>query len=505
MENVYEVVSSFYWEEPDMEEIVPRREVERFLRKRAWQGDSAAILLDTWYQVQALFEYVLTIFPIELDEMTADEYSRAIQYIEQQTDEPITMDEAVDLFDAWHSFYTHLLEAGLIDSIDALTMAREKMTGGDDLTYLETVSLSDKINAMQRELAFADREPAEFNQFLAKMVDGLLLKMSAFFQQNQFARDFERALYLYAGPFLDIVTEKDPAFWIGFWDYFLFDYHLIQSDRTPIALFDAELYEMLNIEEQRVFNDMKEVRFSVFYVKGSLDNGWAECIDLFTNEIFSLPKTELGNHESFDKYLYYGHIRINGAVMVNHIVAIEVSSAMRRRIKSEVLNQLDLFRRSHPSSSLTDFLSRHAVAVRHLMDILSSMRNVAVMSSAHLTDTPIAVSDKMISLDTAKQIDRLVPAFSLYDKRQMGKMCADYQSLAERSLTIDDSTIIAMAGVFLELNQSQLMRLPSVTTMDVDWTEIDKKQRIIKDELSISRFDARYLNEEGFIFSLFIL
>ena len=36
MENVYEVVSSFYWEEPDLEEIVPRREIERFLRKRAW-------------------------------------------------------------------------------------------------------------------------------------------------------------------------------------------------------------------------------------------------------------------------------------------------------------------------------------------------------------------------------------------------------------------------------------------------------------------------------------
>ena len=109
MENVYEVVSSFYWEEPDLEEIVPRREIERFLRKHAWQGDSEYDLLDTWYQVQVLLEYMLTISLTDFDEMTADEYSRAIQYIEQQTDEPITLEEASDLFEAWHSFYEHLL------------------------------------------------------------------------------------------------------------------------------------------------------------------------------------------------------------------------------------------------------------------------------------------------------------------------------------------------------------------------------------------------------------
>ncbi|MBQ2113885.1 MAG: hypothetical protein II195_02195, partial [Selenomonadales bacterium] len=236
MENVYEVVSSFYWEEPDLEEIVPRREIERFLRKHAWQGDSEYDLLDTWYQVQVLLEYMLTISLTDFDEMTADEYSRAIQYIEQQTDEPITLDEASDLFEAWHSFYEHLLDVKLIESIDALEEAQRRMTGSDELTYLETISLTDKINSMQGELVHADSEPPEFNQFLAKMVDGLLLKMSAFFQQQQFIKDFERALYFYTGPFLDVVMKKDAAFWYGFWDYFLFDYRLIQSDRTPIML-----------------------------------------------------------------------------------------------------------------------------------------------------------------------------------------------------------------------------------------------------------------------------
>ncbi|MBQ2245923.1 MAG: hypothetical protein II324_02585 [Selenomonadales bacterium] len=505
MENVYEVVSSFYWEEPDLEEIVPRREIERFLRKHAWQGDSEYDLLDTWYQVQVLLEYMLTISLTDFDEMTADEYSRAIQYIEQQTDEPITLDEASDLFEAWHSFYEHLLDVKLIESIDALEEAQSRMTGSDELTYLETISLTDKINSMQGELVHADSEPPEFNQFLAKMVDGLLLKMSAFFQQQQFIKDFERALYFYTGPFLDVVMKKDAAFWYGFWDYFLFDYRLIQSDRTPVMLFDAEMYDMLNIEEQRVMNDLKKVRFTVFYVKGSLDNGWAECVDLFTDETFALPKSELRSADSFDKKVYYGHIRTNGVVLVNHIVAIEASAAVRRRIKSEVLNQLALFRCSHPDATLSEFFSRHGCAVRHLMDILVSMRNVSVMSSAHLSVMQSVDRDNAISLRLAKEIEAVVPTLSLYDKRQIGKMCTDYLARECHSLAIDAVTITAMVGVYLELNHDQLMKLRSVVMAEVDQEEVERRQSIIKEELSIVRFDARYLSEEGFIFSLFIL
>ena len=505
MENVYEVVSSFYWEEPDLEEIVPRREIERFLRKHAWQGDSEYDLLDTWYQVQVLLEYMLTISLTDFDEMTADEYSRAIQYIEQQTDEPITLDEASDLFEAWHSFYEHLLDVKLIESIDALEEAQRRMTGSDELTYLETISLTDKINSMQGELVHADSEPPEFNQFLAKMVDGLLLKMSAFFQQQQFIKDFERALYFYTGPFLDVVMKKDAAFWYGFWDYFLFDYRLIQSDRTPVMLFDAEMYDMLNIEEQRVMNDLKKVRFTVFYVKGSLDNGWAECVDLFTDETFALPKSELRSADSFDKKVYYGHIRINGVVLVNHIVAVEASAAVRRRIKSEVLNQLALFRCSHPDATLSEFFSRHGCAVRHLMDILVSMRNVSVMSSAHLSVMQSVDRDNAISLRLAKEIEAVVPTLSLYDKRQIGKMCTDYLARECHSLAIDAVTITAMVGVYLELNHDQLMKLRSVVMAEVDQEEVERRQSIIKEELSIVRFDARYLSEEGFIFSLFIL
>lgn len=505
MENVYEVVSSFYWEEPDLEEIVPRREVERFLRKRAWQGDSEYELLDLWYQVQVLLEYKIMSGVYDLDDMTVDEYSRVIQYIEQQTDEPITVEEANEFFEAWHSFYEHLLDVKLIESIDVLEEAQRRMTGSDEVTYVDNISFTDKLKSSQMELLCVECESTEYNQFLVKTVDGLLLKMSAFFQQQQFIKDFERALYFYTGPFLDVVMKKDAAFWYGFWDYFLFDYHLIQSDKTPIMLFDAEMYDMLDIEEQRIMNDLKEARFTVFYVKGSVDNGWAECADLFTEEEFVLPKSELGNADSFDKKVYYGHVRNNGVVLVNHIVVVDASNAVRRRIKYEVLNQLALFRCSHPDATLGDFFSRHGCAVRHLIDILVSMRNVSVMSSSHLSAMQNVGSDNTISLQLAKEIEAVVPTLSLYDKRQIGKMCADYLSRDHRSFAIDAATITAMVGAYLELNHSQLMRIRSVIESEADWKEVEQMQNVIKEELSIVRFDARYLNEEGFIFSLFIL
>lgn len=504
MENVYDVVASFYWEEPDLEEIVPRKEVERFLRKCAWQGESAGVLLDTWFQVQSLLDYVLTIPQITLDEMTADEYSRAIQYIGEQTDEEVTLEEAIELFAVWHAFYEHLASVHLITSLDALEMAQERMTAGDTIHYVEPVSFTDKVNMMQGDLAYADTEPAEFNQFLGQLAEGLLLKMSAFFQQKDFARDMERALYLYAGPFLDLVTEKDDNFWQGFWDYFIFDYHLLKNDRTPIAFFGEKMYAMLDVEEQRIFSDWKEMRFIVFEVVRITPDDWVICQDLLGDETFSLPKSVVGRRESYDDRIFYGHIRLNGVAMVNHITVVEATAALRRRIKSEVLNQLTLFRRSYPSATLDDYVLRHAAAVRHLIDILCQMRTVSVMSSMR-TSEGRAVGDHTISLALAKDIDALAGKLSLYDKRLISKMCADYQSLAKPSLILDESALVAMVGVFLALNHNRFITLQEAVTIAFDQSEIEVKQAIIKRELAITRFDARYLNEEGTIYSLFIL
>lgn len=504
MENVYDVVASFYWEEPDMEDIVSRKEVERFLRKRAWNGESAGVLLDTWFQLQALFDYVLTIPSMTLDDMTADEYSRAIQYIGDQTDDPVTLEEAVDLFEVWHDFYKQLAEDNLIASLDALETAQMRMTAGEEIDYVEPVSFTDKVNMMQADLAYADPEPAEFNQFLGQLAEGLLLKMSAFFQQKEFSRDMERALYLYAGPYLDIVTDKDANFWQGFWDYFIFDYHLIKTDRTPITFFGEKMYNILDVEEQRLYSDWKEMRLTVFDVVRSSADDWVTCRDLFTEETFSLPKSVVGRRESYDDRLFYGHIRINGVVMVNHIVAVEATEAVRRRIKSETLNQLSLFRHSHPSARLDDFFSRHAASVRHLIDILCQMRTLSAMSSMRSGDAR-TVGEQTISLALAKDIDAIVPTLSLYDKRQLSKMCADYQSLAKPSLILDRTALIAMVCVFLTLNHSRFVTLQEAITGDFEQADITAKQTIIEDELSIERFDARYLNEEGFIYSLFIL
>lgn len=504
MENVYDIVSSFYWEEPDMEEIVARREVERFLRKRAWQGESAGALLDTWFQMQSLFEYVLTLAPITLDELTADEYSRAIQYIGDQTDDPVTIEEAIDIFEVWHAFYEQLANDKLIDSLDALEMAQMRMTEGAEIGYVEPVSFTDKVNLMQADLAYADPEPAEFNQFLGHLAEGLLLKMSAFFQGKEFSRDLERALYLYAGPFLDIVTEKDANFWQGFWDFFLFDYHLIKTDRTPIALFGEKMYEVLDVEEQRIYSDWEKMRFSLFEVIRVQADDWVVCQDLFTDETFALPKSIVGRRESYEDCLFYGHIRINGIAMVNHVVRVEATPALRRRIRSEIFHQLHLFQCAYPEAELDDLFLRHAASVRHLVDILCQMRTVTVMSSTRLAEMR-TVGEGMLTLALAKEIDALVPMLSLYDKRQLGKMCSDYQSLKKPSLILDKTALIAMVGGFLSLNHSRFITLNDVMTEDIDRAEIEERQKLIEQELGIQKFDARYLNEEGFIYSLFIL
>ena len=60
-----------------------------------------------------------------------------------------------------------------------------------------------------------------------------------FFQKEEFDTDFQHSLVLYeqALGILELEEECGEDFWRGYWDYFLFDYHLLEEDVTPLELF----------------------------------------------------------------------------------------------------------------------------------------------------------------------------------------------------------------------------------------------------------------------------
>lgn len=64
---------------------------------------------------------------------------------------------------------------------------------------------------------------------------GLMEEIHQFFQKEEFDTDFQHSLVLYeqALGILELEEECGEDFWRGYWDYFLFDYHLLEEDVTP--------------------------------------------------------------------------------------------------------------------------------------------------------------------------------------------------------------------------------------------------------------------------------
>lgn len=79
---------------------------------------------------------------------------------------------------------------------------------------------------------------------LDSLMDGLLARIDAFYHQDKYGNDLERATHLFCGPdgetgdiLHHLPEETAEETWMTFWDYFLFDYHLLDSDEIPLQHF----------------------------------------------------------------------------------------------------------------------------------------------------------------------------------------------------------------------------------------------------------------------------
>jgi len=95
--------------------------------------------------------------------------------------------------------------------------------------------------------------PPETLQRLNKMLDELLHRIDDYYKKPAFRRDMDRAIMMYAGPDYDgqeaPSEEERRGFWFGFWDFFLFDYHLIVSDASPLRYYYEQEREKLSTSE----------------------------------------------------------------------------------------------------------------------------------------------------------------------------------------------------------------------------------------------------------------
>lgn len=506
MGNVYSLVECFYEENHDAELIVPREAVEAYLRRNAWHGAEDGDLKRIWSMISLLIAYVDQLELYSLASLTVYDYQEIIyRYSDSWQDFSLTEPDVNKLLDAVETFYAYLYRTRKGDDYrPGLKLAREALYEGDYF-FLPARRDGDEFYC---SLEHMEEVPTETLQRLNKMLDDLLHRVDDYYKQPPFRQDMDRAVVMYAGPEYDgsegMSPDEQHDFWFGFWDFFLFDYHLIGSDAVPLRYYYEHERDKLSASEQDILRDLLRSRFTVFRIE-SVGEDFVRCRDFFTEEIFELPVPELalGNYKNC---LLYGHIHSHGVMLLNYITSLQVSPKLQKRVREVILRQFELFKFQNPQAEIRDFFARNAGVVRHTLHILVSYAQLNVIKSHSvmqpLPDNPEVAARFAADIGMLKRVGKHV-GFSQFAIRLLVKFFTDYVTVAAVKAT-DDILLTALIMKFSQLNgvnlsdQSEIYEL-----LGIDSGQVWACMKQIHDMLDCELFDPRYLTEEAFIKSLY--
>lgn len=506
MGNVYSLVEEFYEENTAAGQIVPQDAVEAYLRRNAWHGADDDELKRIWSVIRLLVTYVDQLDLYSLGSLTVYDYQEIIyRYANDRADFMLAEADINKFFSATEKFYEYLQRTGNAEDYrQGLTAAKESLYEGGYF-FLPDRRDGDEFYS---SLEHMEEVPPETLQRLNKMLDGLLHRIDDYYKNQVFQRDMDRAVVMYAGPDYDgqeSLSEEDKrGFWFGFWDFFLFDYHLIVSDDTPLRYYYEHERDKLSTSEQDILRDLLRSRFTVFCIE-AVGEDFVSCRDFFTGENFELPVPELalGNYKHC---ILYGHIHSHGVMLLNYITSLTASPKLQRRMRDVILRQFEWFKIQHAEAEIKDFFARNAGVVRHTLQILASYAQLNVLKSRHVTqslpDNPEAADLFAADIDLLRRVAKHV-GFSKFEIGLLVKFFTDYVTVASVEKT-DDVLITALLLKFAQINgvdlstQSEIFEL-----LGIDSKKVQTCMAEIQGTLDCEVFDPRYLTEEAFIKSLY--
>ncbi|MBP2639911.1 MAG: hypothetical protein H6Q66_862 [Firmicutes bacterium] len=513
MKNVYDEVQVFYNGEINWEPLIQQDWVEGLLRQKAWQGANDEELRDIWQNLRCFIIYLAHSEHDNLDEITCREYSLVIEWLAGCVPGfQATLKTISHFFEVLLAFYQFLQNKKMLHGIDELERAIRLLTAGKKIDAINSMPLEKK------ELRFLDNDLnkafgktcsngyVESKQDPQEAIERLMVRLGSYFQQDQFNDDFRRALLLYTGPCDKIPDEEQEEFWLGFWDYFLLDYHLLANDKKALVYFHETNEKNLTSEEQRILNEMLNVRFIVFYVERILNQQWIECVNLFSGEKFQLPCPAI-DYKKIKKMIFFGHVFLRDTMLINYVTSVETSLNLRRRIRQEVLRQKAIFMIQYPEASWPDFFNRHSLLVRHTIDMLVTTAKVNVTPFEQMgRDFPSVIETCIPDNHVQKSFSKSMPeyGFSFHDIQLAQKLWHDFSQITEISVRKPDAWAAAILYIYSRINSPHGIPAEELAQdFHTSAASIYNNKTKVYKTLQLKRYDPRYLNEEGFIFLLF--
>ena len=507
MENVYALVKRFYLAHGRANIFVARTLVERYLRAAAWRGRSNEDLCTDWYCI----EDFLTVIQRRDDSLARlfiriDYLALFFRYADAHIDRRPLKRHAEDYFSRMRAFLTYLEDTGDYDiDIGELDADLEMFYITGRFRLPERV-MWEEIEGLTIEDIEED-ERIEMEELNIQLND-LLHRIGEYFRCPAYQLDIGRAATIYTGGLYDMneyehaSEEEKETFWLRFWDYFFFDYHLIATDETPIAHYSEHMWKKLSYDDREIIGDLLAARFAVLAVTEEYDDH-VVCRDILRDEEVVLPHPDIPG--SLSKSILFGHICDEGMMMLNYITAIPASKRLQKRIGDTIRREYKLFRMQAHEATMDDFLEREAALVRHTIHVLSTLAQLDVLPRRLLPAAIPRTIDPHVCAEElgALQIIADKIGFSRHSQVLMCELFLDYaQSDLARAQTAE--TLTATIFLFAEINDIDLSPITELYhVLGSDQKTVHAALARMRTALRCVTYDPRYLGEEGFVTMLY--
>lgn len=504
MENVYDIIADFYEHDENWNMLLRQEYAEGFIRREAWKGVNNAKLQREWEQLMMLCLY-LGYAETFLGDMSDDDFVDAIAWCGRNiSDFKISYENAKMFLQTCGRLFVYLKGKNAISSAVAPQLAAERLLGED--TTLRIIDEDGEFLPGEelRDQFVTPNAPAKIFLNIGDMLQDLLDELHFYFQKNEFNLDLERALFLYHGIFPEEQSEEaaeSDEFWQCFWDYFLFDYHLLDDDKTPLAHF----YEHGSFTNKELVEELMKARLAVFMVDGVNEDNMYMCTDFLTGEKYAL---NLPIEEEIDTrdMLFIGHCFYNNTMIMNYVRCLKIGKLARKRLYDLVASCYEWYKIQEPDGKWMDFVSRHPMLVRHLAYLYSSY--IKLDGFGHETSVKgYRPEDLALSDEVTKCIDNMMKSyhFSHRDISLATRLWKDFSRNETSAISKPEIWASGVVENYVRLNGVYSYSEQKVAEMcwQVPLGSLRAAAEKIKQKLHIEKHDPRYCNEEGFLMMMF--
>lgn len=513
MDNVFDLVEGFYIQDPEWNNVLRQKYAEDFLRLKSWQGAKDEELLKIWDYMTELLLYLGNADNF-LGDMNREDFIDCVGWCCRNIADFTPTVKYVDGFlTTIGELFTHLKKKHIIMYDSAPLEAKAKLIADGKLQIIgEDGAFLPKFDRYN-QYATPDL-PSKIYLNIGERIQNLLNFLQQYYGEKKYARDIERANFLFGGVlFNDALKEQQSQeeYMQTFWDYFLFDYHMLGNDKTPLQnfydKFKVDSFSTEGMPAKDIVQELLKAKLALFEVQEKTPEGMYSCRDLLTGEQYTLmmPIDEDARTEGF---VFMGHIFYDNTMVMNFVRGMLMNRASRKRFLQVLEQAKNWFAiRYGGDMSWDDFVRRNPIFVRHISLLYAAYIrmegfNYETQVANYKAQPTLNDSASMMIWDMMRHC-----AFSAYDILLAKTMWSDYVHKSGKIPDTVELPEIWAAGIvynFIKANSVYNYDMKQISAMcyGLNVNIIQRTAKEIASELALEKHDPRYVNEEGLLLML---